>query len=454
MDGDTEARRRLTTFDGIDAPQQALIDACVHCGFCLPACPTYLLWGEEMDSPRGRIYLMKAGLQGRAAMTPSFVGHFDACLGCMACVTACPSGVQYGPLIEHTRAQIERHFDRPVADRWFRALLFALLPYPGRLRLVMAPLLVIGPLLRALDRAGLLAVLPARVRSLLSLAPQLSLRALTSTTPERTAARGERRLQTALLTGCVQRLAFAHVNRATVDVLAAEGCSVAAPAAQGCCGALALHAGNIEQARALARHNIEVFEAAGVDRIVVNAAGCGSSMKEYGELFAHDPAWAERALAFSARVRDVTEVLVELGEARAPRHPIAARIVYHDACHLAHAQGVRTPPRALLSAIPALELLSSAEPDICCGSAGIYNLVQPEAAAALGERKARHIGALEPDAIATGNPGCMLQIAAAGRRLGYDWPILHPVELLDASIRGVDPFRNRRLSSRGAGAVL
>jgi glycolate oxidase iron-sulfur subunit len=243
-------------------------------------------------------------------------------------------------------------------------------------------------------------------------------------------------MQVAVLTGCVQRLAFAHVNRATIDVLAAEGCTVEAPAAQGCCGALSLHAGNIDQARELAKHNIEVFERANVDRIVVNAAGCGSSMKEYGELFHDDPAWAERASAFSAKVRDVSEVLTEVGDPRATRHPLNARVVYHDACHLAHAQGVRAQPRALLAAIPGVELMSPAEAEICCGSAGIYNLVQPEPAAQLGERKARNIAALEPDIIATANPGCMLQIAAAGRRLGYEWKIVHPVELIDQSIKG------------------
>ena len=413
-----------------------LIDACVHCGFCLPSCPTYVLWNEEMDTPRGRIYLMKAGLDGRAEMSPTFVSHFDACLGCMACVTACPSGVQYGPLIEHTRAQIERHYTRPLGDRLFRSLLFALLPYPGRLRFAMAPLVILGPILRALERSGALTMLPRRIRSLIAMAPQPSLGSLMMRVPEHTPASGAPRLTAAVLTGCVQRLAFAGVNQATIDVLAAEGCTVEAPAAQGCCGALALHAGNIDQARGFARHNIEVFEKSGVDRIVVNAAGCGSSMKEYRELFHDDPAWAGRARAFSAKVRDVSEVLMEIGEPRAQRHPITARVVYHDACHLAHAQGVRAQPRSLLAAIPGIELLSPAEAEICCGSAGIYNLVQPEPAAQLGERKARHIAALKPDIIATGNPGCILQIAAAGRRLGHDWKIVHPIELIDWSIKG------------------
>jgi glycolate oxidase iron-sulfur subunit len=444
----------MATFDTADAPSRALIDACVHCGFCLPTCPTYLLWGEEMDSPRGRIYLMKAALDGRAALTPSFVRHFDACLGCMACVTACPSGVQYGPLIERTRAQIERRYPRGAADRAFRALLFALLPYPGRLRIALAPLALVGWFIRRVrgvrlqaDRSSpakaRLSVQPvgflARLRALLALAPPVSWRSLTTRVAEETPAVGPARMAVGLLTGCVQRLAFAHVNQATVNVLAAEGCRVAAPAAQGCCGALALHAGRIDQARALARDTIATFERTGVDRVVVNAAGCGSCMKEYGDLFADDPAWAERARAFGARVRDVSEVLVELGESRAARHPIRARVAYHDACHLAHAQGVRAEPRALLAAIPGLEVQTPAESEICCGSAGIYNLVEPDAAADLGARKAGHIAALAPDVVATANPGCVLQIAAAGRRLGFSWRIVHPIELVDESIRGTTP---------------
>lgn len=426
-------------FDEVDRPRSALIDKCVHCGFCLPTCPTYLLWNEEMDSPRGRIYLMKAGLEGRTNMSSSFVGHFDACLGCMACVTACPSGVRSGPLIEQTRAQIERRYERSFGDRVFRGALFRLLPYPSRLRVALAPLVVFGWLKSTLVSSGLLQVLPARMRALITLAPPVTLSSLFATVPARTAAVGERRLKAGLLTGCVQRLSFPQVNQATVNVLTAEGCEVSAPSEQGCCGALALHAGRIDEARAFAKRCIDVFERAGVDRIVVNAAGCGSSMKEYGELLKDNPAWAERAHAFSERVKDVSQALVELGEPRAVRHPLSARVVYHDACHLAHAQGVRAQPRELLKAIPGVELVSPVESDICCGSAGIYNLVQPEPAAELGQRKARHIAALNPDIIATGNPGCTLQIAAAGERLGFRWRIVHPIELIDASIRGVDP---------------
>ena len=492
----------MTAFSGSDVPPSSLIDACVHCGFCLPTCPTYVLWGEEMDSPRGRIYLMKAGVEGRAALTGELVRHFDRCLGCLACVTACPSGVQYGPLIEKTRAQIERHHDRGAADRLFRTLLMTFIPYPGRMRVAMLPLALFGGVLRRLGgallargpgrhdprTAGPVPALPddgrvagrvsgpepppyvtgaraphqpapssgdatgprepqptretgllTRLAAALVLSPPVRWRALFGRIPQTTPASGAARMEVAVLTGCVQRLAFAEVNEATVRVLAAEGCTVQAPAAQGCCGALPLHAGDIERARALARHNIEVFEAAGVDRIVVNAAGCGSAMKECGELLGGDPAWAERAHRLSAAVRDVSELLVELGEARQPRQPIRARVVYHDACHLAHGQGIRLQPRALLQAIPGIELLTPAEPEICCGSAGIYNLVEPEPAAQLGARKVRHIAALSPDLLATANPGCTLQIAASARVFGYNWPVFHPIQLIDASIRGVDP---------------
>jgi glycolate oxidase iron-sulfur subunit len=447
-----------------ESPDPALIDRCVHCGFCLPTCPTYVLWGEEMDSPRGRIYLMKAGVEGRTAIDANYVRHFDACLGCVSCVTACPSGVQYGPLIEQTRAQIEHQYNRPVWDRWFRSVLLAIVPYPGRMKMAMLPLLLVGGLIRKLGGTGVgptdsrsasddnypPGVMPRitgdtllrRLGAALRLSPPVTWAGLFARTAAETPAQGSERMRVAMLTGCVQRTSFADVNAATVRVLAAEGCTVAAPGAQGCCGALSLHAGYIGQARELARHNITVFESVRAERIVVNAAGCGSAMKEYGQLFANDAEWAPRAAALSAKVRDVSELLTELGEPRVVRQPIAARVVYHDACHLAHGQGVRNQPRTLLQAIPGIELLTPAEPEICCGSAGIYNLVQPEPAAQLGARKARNIAALSPDVVATGNPGCTLQIAAAARNFGYNWPIFHPIQLIDASIRGIDLRRN------------
>jgi glycolate oxidase iron-sulfur subunit len=451
-------------FDTVDPPDRTLIDACVHCGFCLPSCPTYVLWGEEMDSPRGRIYLMKAGLDGRTDATPSFVQHFDACLGCMACVTACPSGVQYGPLIEATRGQIERRGDRTLGDRIFRSAIFAVFPFPWRLRIVLAPLAMFGWLSTAGarrlqpsdDRAARGPAprpngLPARLRAMLALAPKVTWRSLVASVPERTPASGSRRMTVGLLTGCVQRVIFSHVNQATVNVLAAEGCDVVAPARQGCCGALALHAGRLDEARRCARQTIETFDRAGIDQIAVNAAGCGSSMKEYGHLLANDPRWAARARGFSTRVRDVTEIVAGLTPPRALRHRLALRVAYHDACHLAHAQGVRQPPRDLLTSIPGVELVPFAEQDICCGSAGIYNLVEPDAAQQLGDRKAGHIAAARPDVVATANPGCMLQMAAGAARRGDAWPIVHPIELLDASIRGA-PVRG--LSSPSDTAVV
>ena len=459
--GQRAAGATTAAFDATHPPDPALIDQSVHCGFCLPSCPTYVLWGEEMDSPRGRIYLMKAALEGRAEMTPAFVDHFDACLGCMACVTSCPSGVQYAPLIEATRAQIERRYPRSFADRLFRSAIFALFPYPNRLRLALLPLAILQSTIGR-NRGGrgergeqdLAAARTAnaerrttndqgpttifvRLGAMLSLAPKVTWASLFASVPARTPAAGAPRLTVGLLTGCVQRLVFPRVNAATVRVLSAEGCDVLAPPDQGCCGALALHAGRLDEARAFARRTIEVFERAGVERIAVNAAGCGSSMKEYGQLLADDPAWAERARAFSAGVRDVTEIVSELGAPRAPRHRLALRVAYHDACHLAHAQGVRQPPRDLLRSIPGIEILPFAEQEICCGSAGIYNLVEPDAARELGDRKAGHIDAVKPDLIATANPGCMLQMATASARRGRAWPIRHPIEILDASIRGV-----------------
>jgi len=446
----TRAGGNDSAFDAHDPPSRALIDTCVHCGFCLPSCPTYVLWGEEMDSPRGRIYLMSAGLDGRAGMRAPLVRHFDACLGCMACVTACPSGVQYSPLIEATRGQIERRYARSLADRLFRAAIFAIVPYPARVRLALLPLALwraIAPRTRNQNQANQNQRTPnaeprtppsflCRLRSALALAPDVSVRSLFSRTPERTVARGAKRLTVGLLTGCVQRVVFPQVNAATVDVLAAEGCDVVAPRDQGCCGALALHAGRLDDARAFARRTIDVFDRAGVEVIAVNAAGCGSSMKEYGQLLAGDAAWAERARGFSARVRDVTELAAGLGEPRAPRHRLALKVAYHDACHLAHAQGIRQPPRDLLRGIPGVELVPFAEQDICCGSAGIYNLVEPDAARALGDRKLAHVAAAQPDVVATANPGCTLQMAAAAQRHGRTLTIRHPIELLAASIRG------------------
>ncbi len=401
---------QLAGFDLHHPPEPELIADCVHCGFCLPTCPTYLLWGEEMDSPRGRIQLMKMTSAGEIGINATFTAHIDRCLGCMACVTACPSGVQYDKLIEATRPQIERHYKRSFSDRLFRSFLFSLFPHPARLR-AMLPLLFM---------------------------PSVSLGALRSRPATFTRAQGKRRRRVGLLLGCVQRVFFDPVNAATMRVLTAEGCDVVVPPGQGCCGALCMHSGREEEGLKYARRLIDAFEVWGVDTVVVNAAGCGSTMKEYAHLLRDDPRYAERARAFSDSVRDISEILAEL-EPVAPRHPIQLRVAYHDACHLAHAQRVRLQPRKVLHSIPGIEVVDIPEADICCGSAGIYNLIEPQAANQLGERKAQHILSTHPDVIATANPGCLLQINAALQRLGQRIPTLHPVELVDASIRGVVP---------------
>jgi len=425
-------------FDAFDPPSAELIADCVHCGFCLPTCPTYAIWGVEMDSPRGRIALMKMGLEGQVEMDRTFVQHFDACLGCMACVTACPSGVRYQDLIEATRSQIERNFSRSLGERAFRALIFWLFPHPRRLR-VAGLLGWAYQRLRGgqrLRRSGLFSRLPVQLQALESLLPEIAPRELRRRLPALVAPAGVPRRRVGLLTGCVQSVFFGDVNAATARVLAMEGCEVVAPPNQGCCGALAVHAGRDDEARGCARRTIAEFEAANVDSVVVNAAGCGSTLKEYGQLLRDDPAWADRAAAFDAKVRDVMELLDEL-EPRAPRHPIPARVAYHDACHLAHAQKVRAQPRRQLAAIPGLQVLDIPEPEICCGSAGIYNLVMPQPAAELGRRKAENVASTRPDVVATGNPGCLLQI----RRYLDDVPLLHPVQIVDASLRGLDPVR-------------
>jgi glycolate oxidase iron-sulfur subunit len=408
-----------------------LIDDCVHCGFCLPTCPTYLLWGEEMDSPRGRIHLMKQHFEG-TPITDAMAGHFDACLGCMACVTACPSGVQYDKLIEATRVQVEEDHPRSTGERLLRAAIFALFPYPKRLHALRGPLRLYqrSGLDRLVRRSGVLDRVSPSLAAMERLAPPLS---SAPRLPERVAARGGHRATVAMLTGCVQREFFPGVNAATARVLALEGCDVIIPREQGCCGALSLHSGRKEEAVRFARAAIQVFE--GVDALVVNAAGCGSALKDYATLLADDPVWAERAKALSAKTRDLAEFLVELGP-RAPRQPVPVTVAYHDACHLAHAQGIRSQPRALLSAIPGLELKEIVESEICCGSAGVYNLLQPEAGQDLGDRKASHVRETGAELLVAANPGCSMQIATALRRRGEEIAVAHTAEVLDASLRG------------------
>ncbi len=385
-----------------------LVDDCVHCGFCLPTCPTYVLWHEEMDSPRGRIHLMSARLDGTVQLNTTVVEHFDRCLGCMACVSSCPSGVRYDLLIEATRAQVEREHTRAPGDRWLRTALFAALPYPRRLR----PALKLAPLGRAM---------PGRLGAMARLAPRPRSR---QRPPQLTPAVGARRGRIALLSGCVQRVAFGDVNAATARALAAEGWEVVVPR-QGCCGALSAHAGRQgESERLLERLRRDL---AGLP-IAVNSSGCGSHLKEHG-----------------LNALDLTELLGD--RPRGTLHPLPLRVAYQDSCHLRHAQKLPAAWRPLLERIPALDVVEPAEQDLCCGSAGIYNIVQAEAARELGDRKAAHVLATGAEVLASANPGCLVQLQQALERAGRPLPALHPVELLDAAQRGVRaPELLRRVS--------
>jgi glycolate oxidase iron-sulfur subunit len=377
---------------------------------------------------------MKVRRDGRETTTASFVQHIDTCLGCMACVTACPSGVQYDSLLEAARPQVERDAKRGFADRAFRQLIFAMFPHPGRLRALSWPLGVYQKfgIQRLVRSSGLLALLPKRLQAMERLLPSITFGG--AALPERIPASGAQRKRVALLLGCVQRVFFGHVNEATARGLAAEGCEVVVPQTQGCCGALAEHAGEEADAMAAARRLIDAFDAAGADTIVINAAGCGSAMKRYGHLLRNDPAYAARAQAFGARCKDISEVLAEL-EPRAPRGAVQLKAAYHDACHLQHAQGVRAQPRRLLQAIPGVAVREIAESDICCGSAGIYNLLEPEAATQLRDRKVQNILQTDAEVIVSGNPGCLLQIATGLEAAGRPMRIMHLIEVLDQSIR-------------------
>jgi glycolate oxidase iron-sulfur subunit len=398
------------------APYQRFLD-CVHCGLCLSACPTYVELGTEADSPRGRIYLMRALEDGALPLTADVARHLDLCLGCRACETACPSGVHYGELIEGARAVIEAHYRRGFWDRLRRYLITTIFPHPQRLRLLLLPA-------RLLELLGLLSWL-RRLSPAIAMLPRLQ---PWTPLPAVSPASGNESGCVALLEGCVAQVLFAATNRATVRVLNRNGYRVDTPAAQGCCGALYLHAGDRSTALDCARRNIDVFST-DLDAIVTNAAGCGAMLEEYGTLLGDDPAYAERARVFSAKVLDVTELLA--ARPLTPCGRIDARVTYHDACHLAHGQGVRAAPRALLAQIPGLQVVELPEADVCCGSAGSYNLTEPEMALRLGDRKAANVCATGATVVAACNPGCIMQIDAALRRAGVRAVVQHPIELLD-----------------------
>jgi glycolate oxidase iron-sulfur subunit len=374
---------------------------------------------------------------GEIGLTDLYVSHFDHCLGCLACVTACPSGIKYGKLIEAMRAQVTRQYQRPLRERLFRRMIAATFSQPKRLRKLAVALRAYQQLgLQRLARAlHLTALLPQSLRTMEQLMPDLSTKEASAPLPPRIAAQGEKRRTLAMVTGCVQSVFKAQVSAATARVLAAEGCEVLVPQEQGCCGALMLDLGQEKEALDLARKMIDTFEQTKVDAIVVNAAGCGAVMKDYGYLLRDDPQYRDRAIAFSAKCKDPSEILADLPP-RAARHPITLKVGFHDPCHLQHAQGLREPPRAMLRTIPGLQIVELPESALCCGSAGVYNLLQPETGHELGERKVQNIISTHAQVVATGNPGCQLQLSAILNEKGQPLRVMHYMELLDQSISG------------------
>ncbi len=437
----SEGSLNVNGFDGNHPPEAKLIDSCVHCGFCLSTCPSYRVIGKEMDSPRGRIYLMDAVNEGEISLSDATVQHFDSCLGCLACVTACPSGVQYDKLISATRHQVERNYPRSLPDRFLRQLIFSLFPYPGRLRFLLAPLLVYQKLgfSKFVRATGLLKKVSPQLAAMESILPAVTLKSFQDNLPTLIPAQGKKRYRVGMILGCVQRLFFSPVNEATVRVLTANGCEVVIPQSQGCCAALPEHQGQEEQAQALARQMIDSFADTEVDAVIINAAGCGHTLKEYGHMLRDDPDYRDKAQQFASKVKDVQEFLATVG-LTAALSPISDRplnLVYQDACHLLHGQKISVQPRQLLRQIPGVKLIEPLDAALCCGSAGVYNLLHPEVAEELGQQKVENLLNTGADLIASANPGCTLQISKHLQLQGQDIAIAHPMELLDYSIRGV-----------------
>ncbi len=405
----------------------AILRACVHCGFCTATCPTYVLLGDELDSPRGRIYLIKDMLENDRPATPDIVKHIDRCLSCLACMTTCPSGVHYMHLVDHGRRRIAETYDRPLADRLVRSLLAAVLPHPGLFRLALVGAWFARPLAR---------VLPARLAAMLRLAPSRLLGRSPVDRPQIFPAEGERVRRVALLAGCAQQVLAPEINEATIRLLTRHGCEVVVAAGAGCCGALVHHLGEEAPALAAARANIDAWQAVsnagGLDAVVINASGCGTQIKDYGFMLRDDETHAQSAKRISGLARDVTELLAELGLAP-PVRETGLRVAYHSACSMQHGQRITSEPKALLTAA-GFRVVDIPEGHLCCGSAGTYNILQPELATRLRDRKIANIESVAPDLVATGNIGCMTQLGAATKL-----PIVHTVELLDWATGGPLP---------------
>ena len=427
----------------LDAPRAKDLDKCVHCGLCLNACPTYRELGLEMDSPRGRIYQMAQVATG-APITPAYIEHIDLCLACRGCETACPSGVPYGRLVEAARAEIERKIERPVVTRLLRRFVFGhLLQSPASLRIAGSLLyLYEASGMRRLIRGSGILRLAGGLDKLEQLAPSAEAPFFFGQIGKVFPAEGDQRYRVAFLAGCIANVSFARLNEATVRVLQKNGCEVTIPAAQTCCGALHVHAGIAEEARKLARRNIDAVAGQGFDAIITNAAGCGSTLKEYHDLLEHDEQYAERAREFSSRMKDVTEFLASIDlNPKMGRLPV--NVTYQDSCHLVHGQKVRAQPRKLLKAVPGLTFREMPLSDVCCGSAGIYNVVHNDMSMAILEKKMHHVNATNADVIATANPGCMLQLSAGAALHGRKQRVVHVVELLDQAYASYKPAQGQ-----------
>ena len=430
-----------SNFDRKNPPPQELIDSCVHCGFCLATCPSYRVIGKEMDSPRGRIYLMDAINKGEATIDETTSQHFDSCLGCLACVSTCPSGVEYGELIAATRPQVERNQPRSISDRFIRTLIFNLFPYPNRLRTFLPALWLYqqSGLQNIIRQTKVLDKVSPRLAAMESILPQVTAESFQDKLPEIIPPKGEKRYRVGVILGCVQRLFFSSVNEATVRVLTANGCEVVIPKSQGCCAALPAHQGQENQAQALAKQMIDSFADLDLDAIIINAAGCGHTLKEYDSILADVPEYRDQAKDFVELVQDVQEFLSGI-EFTTKLSPLAAEeltIVYQDACHLLHGQKISLQPRQLLRKIPGVKLKEPLDAALCCGSAGIYNMLQPEVANDLGQQKVTNLLNTGADVIASPNPGCALQIAKHLKFKDRQPLVMHPIELLDYSIRGI-----------------
>ncbi|MCH7895676.1 MAG: heterodisulfide reductase-related iron-sulfur binding cluster [candidate division NC10 bacterium] len=423
-------------FDHIDPPDTEIYLDCVHCGFCLPTCPTYLVLGNEMDNPRGRIYLMRAVDEGKAKITDRFVEHMNLCVLCRACETACPSGVKFGFIMEAARGQIERNYQYPPKERRFRKFILDTFTDLGRMSTLTSLLRFYQKLgLQKLARSSGVLGFFGRLGKMEALLPPIPDR---QELPEVMPAKGEKRGRVGLLMGCAQRFFLPQVNEATARVLAENGFEVVIPKDQACCGSLLVHEGERERGKGFARKTIDVFERASVDFIVVNAAGCGSVMKEYWELLHNDPVYRERAEAFSKKVRDASELIAQ-ADLNGRLRELKLKVTYHDACHLAHGQKVRLQPRKILKAIPGVQLVELAESDFCCGSAGVYNLLEPDVAQKFLDRKIDRIKETGAEVVVSANPGCTFQIEKGLKEQGLNIRVLHPMEVLDGAYQGTIP---------------